>query len=215
MKKLCLLIPVVCLLSFEAVQAQMEKGKIMVGVASTLSLGVNGSDFMSLGFTTSKYKSSNYTSDPYKSTCFNFMPKVGYLVIDNLAVGLNLWVSTSSEVDTSDDDKYVENMFGIGPWARYYYPLEKFYPFLELNLGVGSSKYQYNSSSDEEKYSAMILGGGIGVAMPVGDRVTFDIMAGYTSVTSKEKDPSSEVDYKAIDGTIGLTMGFIVYFGPK
>ena len=193
----------------------MEKGKIMVGVASTLSLGVNGSDLMSLGFTTSKYKSSNYTSDPYKSTCFNFMPKVGYLVIDNLAVGLNLWVSTSSETDTSDDDKYVENMFGIGPWARYYYPLEKFYPFLELNLGVGSSKYQYNSSSDAEKYSAMIFGGGIGAAMPVGDRVTFDIMAGYSSVTSKEKDSSSEVDYKEVTGTIGITMGFIVYFGPK
>jgi outer membrane protein len=214
MKKLCLLIPLICLLSVDAVQAQLEQGNVMVGVASTLNLDIGGSDFMSIGFSSTKYKSGNYTSDPIKSACFNFMPKAGYFIMDNLAAGINLYVSTSSEKDT-DGDKDTETMLGIGPWARYYYPLDNIYPFVEVSVGVGSTKYAYDygNGQQEEKYSAFLAGAGVGAAIPVGDNVTFDIMAGYMSVTAKEKDGGSESDYKEITGTFGITMGFMVYFG--
>ena len=217
MKKVLLLIPFLYYLSFGAAQAQLDKGNIMVGVASTLNLGGYGSDLMSLGFSSSKYKTDNYESDPYKSVCFNLMPKGGYFIMDNLAAGLNIFMSISSEKDSGDDDKDTESLLGLGPWARYYYPLEKIYPFVELNVGIGSTKFtwDYGSGSEVEKYSAFIFGGGIGAAIPVGDMVSFDVMAGYSSVTSKEKDSESEMNYKEVVGTVGITMGFTVYFGPK
>jgi hypothetical protein len=190
----------------------------MIGIASTLNLGGNGSDLMSLGYSTSKYKSSSGSeSDPYKSVCINFMPKAGFFIIDNLAAGLNIIVSTSSEKDTGDDDKYIDNLLGIGPWVRYYFPLEKFYPFVEVNVGVGTQKssWEYGGTLDEEKYGILIFGGGVGAAMPVTRRVSFDIMAGYSYITLEEKDQQSEETYKEIVGTIGLTIGFVVYFGQK
>jgi hypothetical protein len=197
----------------------MEKGKILVGISSALlNIRSESADLMSLGFSSSKYKSSTgETSDPYRAVAFNLMPKAGYFVRDNLAVGLNIIVNIYSEIDKSDDDKYADNLLGIGPWARYYYPLEKCYPFAEVNLGVASEKekWEYGSSSDDEKHGLFMFGGGIGAAMPLSDRVTFDFMAGYNSVILKEKDQGSEVSYKEIHGTLGIILGFVVYFGPK
>jgi len=217
MKKVWLLITLVYFLSYGAAQAQLDKGNIMVGVASTLNLGGYGSDLMSIGFSSSKYKTDNYMSDPYKSVCFNLMPKAGFFVMDNLAAGLNIFMSISSEKDTGDDEKDTESLLGLGPWVRYYYPLEKIYPFVELNLGFGSRKYTwgYSGGSEVEKYTAFIFGGGIGAAIPLGEMVSFDVMAGYGSVRSKEKDSGSEVDYTEVVGTVGITMGFTVYLGPK
>jgi hypothetical protein len=190
----------------------------MIGVASTLNLGGYGSDMMSLGYSTSRYKSSSGDeSDPYKSLCFNFMPKAGYFIIDNLGAGLNIIVSTSSEKDEADGDKYIDNLLAVGPWVRYYFALEKFYPFAEINFGIGSQKssWEYDSSSDEEKYGVIMFGGGIGAAMPVSERITFDIMAGYSSVNLKEMDQGGEETYMEVIGTIGITMGFVIYFGPR
>ena len=54
MRKLYLLIPVIFLFSLQPVNAQLEKGTFMAGVASTIGLGDFGTDLMSLGFTTRK-----------------------------------------------------------------------------------------------------------------------------------------------------------------
>ncbi len=73
MRKIFLLITAICLLSFNAVQAQLEKGKIMTGVASTISLGgAWGSELMSLGFISSE--------GDYKETCSGVIIKAGFTV---------------------------------------------------------------------------------------------------------------------------------------
>lgn len=219
MKKLILIILSVLLFSFGTVFGQLEKGKISVGISSALiNIRSESADLMSLGFTSSKYKSSTgETSDPVREVAFNLMPKAGYFIMDNLAVGLNIMVNIYSDIDKSDDDKYSDNLLGIGPWVRYYHPLEKCYPFVEVNLGVGTEKekWEYGSSTNDEKYGLMMFGGGVGAAMPLGDWVTFDFMAGYNSVILKEKDQGSVGSYKEIHGTIGIILGFVVYFGPK
>lgn len=49
--------------------------------------------------------------------------------------------------------------------------------------------------------------------MPLGDRVTFDTTIGYSNVTWKEKD--EEDNEKNTSSTLGLKMGFTIFFGAK
>ncbi len=213
MKRTALLL-VLCL-AISSVNAQMGKGRIIAGVSSTFHLSdfaSTGSDLAGFGFLTSKATGE----DRYKSTFLNLLPRAGYFVIDNLAVGLDIVLSTSSEKNNETDYKYKGSMISAGPFARYYYPLEKFYPFAELNTSFGSHKdtFNYGSGDSEEKYGLFTIGGGIGAACPLGERVTFDTMLGYTSMTFKEKGLSGE-PYKVTDGGIMLKMGFIVFFDTK
>jgi len=217
MKKVALLITVFCLISFPVIHAQVsfDKGKIMVGVSSVHPFSGNwGSDFMSLGFSSSKYvSSSGISSDPDKSIGIVILPKAGYFLMDNLATGLELVAGYYRETDGYDNDKYISTLISVGPWVRYYYPLDKINPFAELNFGFGSEKDKYDSGSSESeyKYSLMSIGGGVGVAIPIGDRVAFDAMAGYNHLTFKEKD-TGELAGKEKTGSFGLKMGFVVFF---
>jgi hypothetical protein len=212
MKKLFLLIPVICFLSLQPANAQFEQGNILVGVTSTINLwGTYGSEILSLGFTSTKYGDS----DPYKCTNINFVPRAGYFLIDNLAAGLDIAVSTWSEKSSDGDYKESETMLAAGPFVRYYYPMEKFSPFAEANAAFGSWKTKYESGSytSDNNSNVLLFGLGVGGAIPLGDRVTFDTTLGYTRVIWKQKD-GGDGDDKQTSGSVGLKMGFIVLFGP-
>ncbi len=212
MKKALLLITVFCFTAFPVINAQMTKGKILVGVSSTLNLSgyAWGSDFMNLNLSSTKYKSSSGdVTDPDKTNSFTILPKVGYLVIDNLAVGLDL-IFSSYSTKYSDGDKDSESIFCAGPFVRYYYPLAQFSPYAELNgaIGTETDKYNYRGIDGDDKWSLKMFGAGIGAAMPLGDRVTFDVMAGYNYLTYKQEGE----DETEIIGSLALKMGFIVFF---
>jgi len=209
MKKILLLIPVLCILAFQTVNAQLEQGNILVGSTSTMNIwGDHSSDFMALGLSTNKYNGS----DPYKCIAFNLIPKAGYFVIDNLAAGLETAISFWSEKNSNSDSK--ESQLGIvfGPFVRFYYPLDDIYPFVEVNAGIGANKYKYSYGSydDEEGESIFMFGLGVGAAKPLGERITFDAIIGYSNVSWKEKD--EEVNEKSTSGTIGLKLGFTIFF---
>ncbi|NSW93939.1 MAG: outer membrane beta-barrel protein [Bacteroidales bacterium] len=203
---------VIFILSLSPSNAQLERGSVLIGLTSTMNLwGDYGSDLLSIGFSTNKYNGS----DPYKCTSFSLIPRGGYFIMDNLAAGVDIALSFWSEKSTHSD--YKESSMGIvaGPFVRYYYPLEKVYPFAELNFGIGTEKYGYKSGSyeSEDSNSIMLFGFGLGAAIPLGEKVTFDTTIGYTNVTWKGKD--EEADEKNTSGTIGLKMGFSIFFGPK
>jgi outer membrane protein len=211
MKKLYLLIPVICLLSLKPANAQFEQGKIMVSVASTLGLGEYGTDLMSLGFTTRKIKDSGGdVNTTYSTINFNLLPRVGYFVIDNLAVGAALQVGFSLQKSKDSDYKDSESLLAIGPFARYYYPLEKIYPFVEANVGFGTWKEKWsNGSEGDDKEGLFSYGVGIGASKPVGENVLIDALVGYMSQSWKDPDN----DYKYVYGTIGLRIGITILFG--
>ena len=218
MKKNLLLLTVMCMFTFPVLNGQLNKGSIMTGLTSTFGThvmyegGVNtGTNIFSFGVTTYKYDGEA----EYRETSFNLQPRAGYFVIDNLAVGLDFIFSSCNEKDLEDDDKWIVTMIGVGPFARYYYPLGKIYPFVEANVAFGSmtDKEVYDEGTDKEKYGLTIFGGGVGAAVPLGDRVTFDAMLGYQSFKVKEKDV--EYDWDMTAGTFGVKMGFTVFFNSK
>ena len=213
MKKLFLLIAALCLMASSAIaQTQLTKGNILLGVTTAMSMDDDfwGSEFMGFGFSTSKIK---YGSDPavddHKTSTFNLQPKAGFFLMDNLVAGLEVMISSYMSKDTDDGDKYGEMVFGVGPFVRYYYPMEKFYPFAELETMFGS--YREDWQGDIYKEGLMMVGVNIGAALPLGEKVTFDAMAGYSSITWTSKDEEDGETHKYMTGGFGLKMGFSVY----
>ncbi len=219
MKKNLLLVAVLCILTYPVLNGQLSQGNVLVGLSSSISFfgesgPMFGPDLASFGFST--YKEDGDVES--KMSFFNLQPKAGYFVMDNLAVGLNIFFSTYKYKDPDESSNYYGvTAIGAGPFARYYFPQEKFYPFVELSSIFGTSKYKESWGDGEYdydyKYSLMGFGAGVGLAMPLGDRVTFDAMLGYSTFTAKEKDEDD--DDKETTGTIGLKLGFVVFFNTK
>jgi len=224
MKKITLLFAVLSLIGSSAI-AQFSKGEtppkliqgnLLLSVTSTISLdGTWGSELMSLGFTSTKHKyGSDPAEDAYKCTHYNFLPRAGYFVIDNLAVGIEVILGGYKEKSANDYDNWSESMFGIGPFARYYYPLDKFYPFAEVEAIVGSEKSGYNDN--DYKTGLFLVGVYLGAAFPLGEKVTFDAEIGYAHATFTHKGSGVEdLDSKEITGGVILKAGFSVYLPIK
>lgn len=220
MKNISLLIIVLLIVSAGIVHAQTNKGNTIVGISTTLNLVSNSSELMNLGFSTVKYKSDadGYQEpDADKMTNINFMPKIGYFLVDNFAVGVDFSLALSIEKDGTDNDKNTQTIISAGPFLRYYIPTSKVSPYFEVSSSFGSSKYKYISDTwdnSESKSGIMSFGGGIGIAAPLGNRVSMDVLAGYNSLTIKDKENNTDND-RIVVGTFGVNLGFTVILGSN
>jgi hypothetical protein len=208
MKKACLLIPVFCLFLIQQSIAQPGKGKAMLSLSSTIGLGDFGTDLLNVGMTTEKIKYGGTDgSSSYSTFGINLLPRVGYFVIDNLAVGADILVGFSSEKSKSSDYKYSESTLAIGPFGRYYFPMEKINPFIEANVGFGTWKQKYsNGTTNESKEGLLLFGVGAGAGKSLGENVMIEALVGYSSQTWKDEEET-----KYTYGTIGLKVGFTMF----
>jgi hypothetical protein len=97
MKKICLLITAICLVTFISSQAQpvIKKGSLTTGMTSAISVGgAWGTELFGLGF---------IKSGEYKERILNAMPALGIAVMDNLTVRLQGLISSYSETSGTDD----------------------------------------------------------------------------------------------------------------
>lgn len=213
MKK-CILFFLVTAWSFNA-HAQMNKGNLLLGASSNFNIFGSGNnmEYMSIGFSTIKYDDTPDEKD--KLISLNLNPKVGYFIIDNLAIGLDLNVGFSNQ--KSDDGSSTNNaLIGVGPFVRYYVGKKKIKPFLEANslFSTVNSKYDFDSEETEVKSKIKSFGGGVGIAIPMGDKFCFDALLSYSNLTLKE-------DVRGIDryglkiNSIGLKLGFTVFLGKN
>ena len=203
------------LFSLTVTKAQTNSGTILIGLSSGLGLG---SDLMGLGFSSVKTKSNatGYTEPkPDKTTTLNLMPKFGYFVANNLALGLDVIVAYN-HLNYGSGDKFTTTGMMAGPFMRYYIPSGKVLPFVEGNatFGFANSKDEYSGGSSIKKYGLNSFGAGLGIAVPIGEKVTFDLMAGYTSLTLKAKENNPD-DVRSVMGSFGIRLGFDLWLGAK
>ncbi len=101
--------------------------------------------------------------------------------------------------------------FGAGPFLRYYIPSQKLLPFAEASYSIGSSKtaWEYDNFDGERTTKVQQYGFGIGLGVPLGEKVSFDTLIGYQSYIYKEKE-DNEDNLRYIVGTIGLKLGLTV-----
>lgn len=196
---------------------QTEKGNILLGVTSSSIIEESwGSDLMNLGLMHTKYTSGSDTYNEHKARAFSLIPKGGYFIIDNLSAGLEFLFARSSNRHVDSEGKVTMTSFAAGPWVRYYYPLEKVYPFAELELMAGTSVGKYPTSGPDlevERYSLFSPGLTLGLAVPLADMVTFDIQAGYVwSVWgSTEWYEGEETDLREVYSGPVIRMGFTIF----
>ena len=55
---------------------------------------------------------------------------------------------------------------------------------------------------------------GLGIASPLGDKVTLDVWAGYQHTTIMAKDDNPD-DNRIVLGNLGLKMGFTLFLGKN
>jgi len=98
----------------------------------------------SLGTENEKTKGDNISVDGDKYFNFSFMPKAGYFLSDNIAIGGTLGFYNYVKTEP-DKDKEKTSMFYLGPIARYYYkPNDNAGIFFEGSaiFGFGNEKYE-------------------------------------------------------------------------
>jgi len=221
MKKQALIITLTILTaSFTVLTAQTTKGKFLLGELSYIEFlgnGVMGST--NLGYTTFQNKSDGDSNDDSKDKMFsvNIVPRIGYFIIDNLAVGLDVFLATESQKAMDDAYKSSSTFFAVGPFVRYYIPTKKILPFAEVNYSIGSRSYKSEFDGNEpysSKYAIQLYGAGLGLAVPIGEKVTFDALAGYHAYVNKDKDDNDNNE-RLVAGTIGLKLGFTVLLGSE
>ena len=201
------------LISGSGLSAQISKGSFLIGELTTLNLEAQVVSYMNLGYATYKTKSDNNTdNNSDKIFSINLTPRVGYFVIDNLAIGLDIPVNFSHRKDGSGYYKSVVTMLSVGPFVRYYLPGSKVKPFAELNGSLGTiiSKSDFDSNENRSTTSLKEFGGGLGAAFPLGKKVCFDVLAGYYCQIIKDIENNSDNDRVRI-GTLGLKLGFTVF----
>jgi outer membrane protein len=174
---------------------QFTQGNILLG----------GTTGLSANFMTEKSKSGGTTSTDGKQTSFSLQPAAGYFVMDNLAVGAALDLSTSSFKPDGGGGKRNLSQLLLSPFARYYF--DKFYGQASINFG--SSKEEFSSGNvtvtDKNGLSGWSLAGGY--AFFLNESVTFEPQIGYGSLTSKDKD----TDNKDISAGLFIRLGVFVY----
>ncbi len=213
MKKLTSLIFLICFFLFLPVNGQPEQGKLFLGAASTFNLNMDNSDLFNMSFTTYKSSWAGETGETQKRFNINIIPRAGVFITKNLATGLDVYLSYSN-VDLASGDREIVSEIIACPFVRYYKFFPWGYPFAELNAGLGIQKNKLEAGPGSSggdnvgTYGIILLGGGLGLAIPVGERATFDIMAGYNRNRYMDKD----TDYGVKNGAFLLKMGFMIFF---
>ena len=195
--------------SCNILSAQTSKGKFFIGADFT------GSQNLEFSITQSK-SDSDSGDDPVKTKGFSFdlMPKVGYFVIDNLALGLDFTLSAGFSKNTDDEYNHNSILFAAGPLIRYYIPTKKVIPFAEAYYSIGSykGKSDYFAYENSFKYAVQYYGLGLGISVPLGEKVSFDALAGYSNSVTKEKEDNENND-RLVRGNFGVKLGFSVFLG--
>lgn len=221
MKKTTLIICILLCVSFSMLQSQTTKGKYLVGISSGFDLSGKSLGLGSITFTSTTNTSGTIPINeltPLGSTSINFQPKMGYFVIDNLAVGLDLAVSYSSSKNIVNNYKYnsEKKYYCVGPFVRYYIPVKKFLPFVEVGGGYGrmNDEFSFNDSLNENNSTLFSIGGGVGIAVPIGDRITFDALFAYNSLSTKYITPGYILEKTSLN-SLGLKLGFSILLGSN
>ncbi|AUC76779.1 outer membrane beta-barrel protein [Olleya sp. Bg11-27] len=189
MKKL-LFTAAVAVLGFTSVNAQDEM--------TTVGGFEEGDVFVEGNF---GFGSTNDKNTEIKTSSFDFNPKVGYFLSDELAVGVELSLNTDKTTDDVADSENKNNTFGAGVFARYYF-LElgkRFKTYGEFGVDFDSSKNEQTVASTSSEFKTNGFGAGLGLGMNYFVTENFAINFGLTDILAYRSDKAD------VDGAEAVT----------
>lgn len=176
--------------------AQIDKGDWTLGLATTLNPSGNNSV---LGF------GYSYDTDLETETFqYNLAPRVGYVIKNNLTIGLDLILTHSKS------DRNKNTFIGAGPFARYYFKGGLLRPYLEAQASYGNLAIEADSAFfGEQDFDVryLLMGGAAGLAFPIKDIVHIDLAAAY----SYQSGAFVEDDIETNSHNIGLKLGVTLF----
>lgn len=111
------------------------------------------------------------------SSQFSISPKLGYFVIDQLALGIGLDY-TRSEVEEPSHNRTTDSDLLFGPFVRYYLPLtDDMAVFLESNFGFGNASDHLEIDGEPQDISTNIFAVGVGPGLTVFSADAFSVSA--------------------------------------
>ncbi len=181
------------------VSAQVEKGKILLGGTTAFSYSS-----MTLKF---EYDGEEFDEMEMKMADLTFSPILGYFVMDGLAVGLDLnYTSSKAKIGDGDwSDPSTE--LGASLFGRYYFGSGNFKPFGHAQVGFMSMS---DSDADEDKYSGLVYGLGLGADYFLNDNVALELGISYNMGKIKNKADDLEV---IKPGVLSFGIGVFVTIG--
>lgn len=152
-----------------------------------------------------EFKSHKDGDSDQTTSSLSLMPWAGYLVIDNLAAGAILDVSTGKTKGDSFSASSSEIKFG--PVLRYYMD-NGLFGHTQFTFGSGNSKLESGGTTLENKNSKSEFRIGAGYAARISDTVLFEPIVGFLSEGTKDKD----TNVKTNENGFFLMAGFTIFF---
>jgi outer membrane protein len=160
------------------------------------------------------FNSTNDKNSEEKTSAFNFNPKAGYFISDDLAVGVQLMLNTGKYEDAIAETENKTNTFGAGVFARYYFLDlgERFKTYGEFGVGFDSSKNETTvaGTSSELKYNG--LGAGVSLGMNYFVTECFAINFGLSDILSYRSDKADVEGAEAVSSFSGNLNVFNNFF---
>ena len=178
----------ITVLGFTTVNAQDDFSKFGFGEGDVFVEG-------SLGF-----NSTNNKNTDTKLNGFNFTPKVGYFLNDDLAIGGQLDFGTA-KTSTSGTDTAKSSDFGVGVFGRYYFLDlgQRFKTYTELGVGYNTANNKLPTSVKTNTFGASLdLGLNYFVKENIALTFGLDNVLGYSS---------SKVDVSGAKATNNFNFG--------
>jgi hypothetical protein len=161
-----------------------------------------------VGFNSNKKDPDGEPSE--KSTMFSITPSVGYMVVDNLELGVNIGIETENTekirllTPSLDKTTYSSTNVNFGIYAQKYFPLNNWFAFTtSANLGIKTGSYKTQdylaSVVRTDKFQTGSLSG-VGGALNFGIAFTpynaFSLQANVAGlgVENSKKDPDNTND---------------------
>ncbi|SEM82917.1 outer membrane protein [Chryseobacterium taichungense] len=188
--------------------AQMTKGDWVIS-------GNTGFGFNNVNTTV---KVGGQSADGPKVSTFSVTPSVGYFVIDKLAVGIDLGLTSATT--KYEGAKATTTSFSVMPTATYYFANDsKFVPFLGAGIGYASvkNKGEINvmglSTSDDNTTDGLAWKVKGGVTYMATQSLGINLGVSYDQFSNKETIMNTDV--KTNVKTFGVNVGFSYFIKAK
>ncbi|HEX2898629.1 MAG TPA: outer membrane beta-barrel protein [Bacteroidia bacterium] len=176
-----LVFAVLCIAAL-SMQAQTEKGRLMVGANfNNLHLNLNES---------------------FTQVSVSAAPTLGKFVADNLAVGARLGIGFGTYRDPFRNYKNTGFHVSTGAFARYYIPVSKrIMPFVDLETGIGKGFSNTNGRNFDMTWAYGQASAG--AAFFLSPHASIDLSLGYRASTVLDNAAFANVS-GGLRGTIGF-----------
>lgn len=171
--------------------------KILLSAVAVMAFGfANAQESTGAGFSqgdvfiTGSVGFGNEKTGDNKTNTFNFSPKAGYFVTSNIAVGVQLGVTSTKEtVDTPlGDIENKETALEVGAFGRYYFtPTRNFSFFGQLSAGYVSNKVE-NDGDPEYKENGVNIALAPGISYFVSDHIALEATFGILGYRTLKPD---------------------------